>query len=138
MSKGDNSNGSNEPSERPWQTTDEAATEWGPENVSDLAEGTLLTTGKHSAFVKTMKWEDEGVPKTVDKYYAYLDIDGQILPTRINKFSMDNLKEAYGKELGRWHNRPVVIVIDRKGKWPFCVLKAKPSVKGKGAARKKA
>ena len=138
MSATSNSSDNDAPSERPWQDTDEAATEWGPENVTDLAEGTLLTTGPHSAFVRTLKWDDEGVPKTADKYYVYLDIDGQVLPTRVNKFSMDNLKEAYGKQIGKWHNRPVVVVIDRKGKWPFCVLKPKPGITGKGKSRKKA
>lgn len=138
MSKGKNGASSEAPKERPWQDTSEAATEWGPDSITDLTEGVLYTTGEHSAYAKDLEWEDEGVKKSVTKHYAYLRANGQTLPIRINKYSMDELSKAWGTAVGNWDRQPVVVKVDRTGKWPFCVVVPKPGIQGKGKARRKA
>lgn len=126
------------PTERPWQDTAEAATEWGPDTIADLTQGRLLTTGKFGAFMRDLTWEEEGVQKSATKHYAYLDVDGQVLPIRINKYSMDELGSAWGTSVGKWDGRMVVVVVDKSGKWPYCVVKPAPGIQGKGKARRKA
>ena len=127
------------PTETPWQTTDEAASEWTPDNVVDLSEGTLLTTGACTPFKRTLKIEeDDGTTKQVDKYYVHAKIGKEILPIRVNKFSLGELEKGFGKVLDEWHGKPVVFVVDTSKKWPFIVIKPKPGLAGKGKARRKA
>lgn len=125
---------------REWGHTSQAATEWNPESIEDLTEGTLLTT-KPKAYIKDLAWkDDDGTEHSVEKHYAWLNVDDRIMPIRVNKFSMSELTKAYGPELASWHGKRVVVIVDKSKKWPFVIVKPKPEkaapAKRKGRARR--
>lgn len=112
------------PETRRWDETSEMDTEWTPDNVDDLSEGEIKTLSPYEPFIKTLKGKDDkGNPWQTEKAYVYVRMADRTLPTRVNKFSRKELSEAYGNNVRKWNGKNVMIVIDRNGKWPFCVLK---------------
>lgn len=123
----------NAPKTRRWDETSQMDDEWTPDNVEDLSEGTIRTLAPREPYIKELRGENkDGSEWQTEKAYVYVDIDGRVLPTRVNKYSRKELSDAYGQNIRKWHEKKVVIVIDRNGKWPFCVLKPKQAKSAKG------
>lgn len=120
---------------RRWDETSEMDDEWTPDNVTDLAEGTIKAIAPFEPYIKELAGKDkDGKEWTAEKAYVYLRMDNRTLPTRVNKFSRKELTEAYGTNVRKWHDKAAVCIIDRNGKWPFIVLKPR---QGKTAGKKR-
>ena len=108
--------------------------EWTPDNIDDLSEGTILTLSPREPFIKTMQGKDKsGQEWTAEKSYVFLEVERRVMPTRVNKYSRQELADAYGTDVRQWHGKKVVAVVDRSGKWPFVTLKPRQQkAKSKG------
>ena len=121
---------------RAWNTVGEMDDEWTPDNIEDLSEGTILTLAPREPYIKTMQGKDKaGVEWTAEKSYVFLEIERRVMPTRVNKYSRQELADAYGTDVRSWHGKRVVAVVDRSGKWPFITLKPKAQKNAKKGKR---
>lgn len=136
MQRAQNQSGDESVKTRSWKSVSEMDDEWTPDNVEDLSEGQILTLSPREPYIKTMRGEDkDGKEWTAEKAYVFFKIEDRVLPTRVNKYSRQELSEAYGTDPRDWHGKSAVMVIDRNGKWPFITLKPKQAKSAKGKKR---
>lgn len=116
---------------KPVENLNDAADSWTTDNVQDLQEGKLRTTGKYGPYMREFDFEDKktGESKHVKNLYVFVESAKKILPVKANKYSQTELRKlSPSGDFAKMDGKSVVFVITVGGTGPYIVLKPKGKV----------